>query len=429
MPSSISSSDLSATDPGLAIAASGAASIGIPLTAPGSPLPGPGAGEHFVRPGFVRKTASDRPGVAQPVPERDIPPQPWQRIFVTAMVLAALALGGWETYWRAFGAVPGYHNGNDAWALQRRRIDEGEGNATVLAGSSRVLFDVQLPVWERATGERPIQLALEGTSPLPVLEDLAADPNFTGRVLVGVAPDIFFSGFAYRGDAIKDFHKQTPAQRAGTWLARHLVEPYFAFYDDDFALPTVLKRLPWPARQGLHGPRPVRKLLVQDADRNSHMWRKVEVDPHYRALMRSIWDDRVQGPPPPQMDSPAKVQKSIDTQIGRAVAAVTKLRARGVQVLFLRPPSTGDYYAFEQHVFPRARTWDVLLQRTGAPGIHFEDYPQLQGFEQPEWSHLSASAATGFTAALMPIVQRQPWGTPRAPAATPDRGSVRPAAR
>ena len=80
------------------------------------------------------------------------------------------------------GAVPGYHNSNAEWAQQRRRIDAGEGDKTVLVGSSRILFDVQLPVWERVTGERPIQLAIEGTSPVPVLEDLADDPNFTGRL-------------------------------------------------------------------------------------------------------------------------------------------------------------------------------------------------------------------------------------------------------
>ena len=97
----------------------------------------------------------------------------------------------------------------------------------------------------------------------------------------------------------------------------------------------------------------------------------------------------------------------------RRRAAIATLRARGVQVLFLRAPSTGPYYAFEQHVLPRAKTWDVLLQRTGAPGIHFEDYPQLQGYNQPEWSHLSASEAQRFTAALVPIIQSEYWRKPR----------------
>src|SRR4051794_23840984 len=95
--------------------------------------------DRFERPGFVRLTASDRPGVAQPVPERDIPPQPWGKILLGALVLFLLLMVGWEWYWRAFGATPGYRNSDGAWAEQRRRIDTGEGRKTVLIGSSRVL--------------------------------------------------------------------------------------------------------------------------------------------------------------------------------------------------------------------------------------------------------------------------------------------------
>jgi hypothetical protein len=222
MPSSISSSD----------PASLAAAV---IAADGVTVP-----ERFGRPGFMRPTASDRPGVAQPVPVRDIPPHPWNRIFLVAVVLAALLLAGWEAYWRNFGATPGYQNSDGMWALQRGRIDRGEGDATVLIGSSRVLFDVQLPVWQRLSGERPIQLALEGTSSLFTLEDLAADPNFTGRLLVGIAPDIFFSGRGRRASVVKYFHHESPAQRVGQWLSMHLVEPAFAFDDPDFALSTVV---------------------------------------------------------------------------------------------------------------------------------------------------------------------------------------------
>jgi hypothetical protein len=360
-----------------------------------------------VRPGFVRLTAADRPGVAQPVPERDVPDKPWGAIGLGAAILFLLLMAGWETYWRAWGAVPGYHNGNDAWALQRRRIDEGEGSKTVLIGSSRVLFDSQLPVWEQVTGDRPIQLSLEGTSGNVVLEDLAADPKFTGRLMVGVAPDLFFSGFAYRSAAIPYFHKEGPSQRVGTWLARHLVEPYFAFYDSDFAMPTVVRRQAWPLRPGTQQHTRVRKLMVQDADRNSHMWSKVVDDQAYRDLCRSIWAENFTGPPPPNMDTPEKLQKLIDEQIARSVKAVGTLKARGVRIVFVRMPSAGDYYAFEQKVFPRAKTWDVLLQRTGAVGIHFEDYPQMQGYYLPEWSHMSEPEARRFTAVFAPLVEQK----------------------
>ena len=86
-----------------------------------------------------------------------------------------------------------------------------------------------------------------------MLEDLAADPQFTGRVLIGIAPQVFFQGFKYRGGAVAYTRKESPSQRIGQWLSMHLIEPYFAFDDSDYALETVLERQPWPAapRQAL----------------------------------------------------------------------------------------------------------------------------------------------------------------------------------
>jgi len=89
--------------------------------------------------------------------------------------------------------------------------------------------------------------------------------------------------------------------------------------------------------------------------------------------------------------------------------AVAKLRARGVKVLFVRMPSNGEFLAYENRLYPRARTWEALLAATGAPGIHFEDYPQLQGYYLPEWSHMTLAEGERFTAALYGIVMREFW--------------------
>ena len=43
-----------------------------------------------------------------------------------------------------------------------------------------------------------------------------------------------------------------------------------------------------------------------------------------------------------------------------------------------------------------------LLKVTGAPGIYFEDHPELAGFDCPEWSHLSAGDSVEFTKRLVP---------------------------
>jgi len=356
---------------------------------------------------YARETAADRPGVAQPVPQRPIPDQPWNRITLGALVLFVLLVGGWEWSWRAYGAKPTIANSDGLWAIQRRRIDNGEGNATVLLGASRILFDVQLDVWERLAGKRPIQLALEGTSPLTYLEDLAADPNFTGRAVVGVAPDLFFSGYAYRGGVLNYFRKESPSQRIGQWLSMHFIEPFFAFDDPDFALAAVLKRQPWPDRPGRPARMDVRKLRVSEADRNTHVWDKLENDPAYREIARSVWMQEFvpsEDDPPPE-----KLAQMAKEQIERMVKVVATLKARGVPVLFVRPPSNGPFYEFENKIFPRAQTWDVLLAKTGAPGIHFEDYPELQGMELPEWSHLTHADAERYTAALYKIIARDVW--------------------
>ena len=364
--------------------------------------------ERFERPGFVRLTASDRPGVAQPVPERDIPPRPWPAIFLFAMVLFLVSMLAWEGYWRAFGATPAYRNSDGLWTLQRRRIDHGEGDATVLLGSSRMLSDVQLPVWERLSGRRPIQLALEGTSPLVPLEQLADDPDFTGVALVDVTPQLFgggaFSG-GVRASAFKRYREEGPSQKIGQWLSMRVLEPYLAFYDPDFALDKVIRRqLWWPLRPGMEDKRAVRKLFVGEIDRNTRLWPKVERDPQYLAMARDTWVRLNWGAKPPTPEKLKKLYAQREPTLQRVAAAVAKLHARGATVIFIRHPVTGPYAAFDGKTAPRADTWDALLARTGAPGIHFEDYPQLQGYTLPEWSHMSGTEADRYTAALYPLV-------------------------
>ena len=401
MPSSISSSDttIDAADGGYLRGAAGGA----------PPDPAVPADR------YARQTAADRPGVAQPVPLRPVPLQPWGAMLLGAVVLAAVLLGGWEWHWRAYGVHPNLNNDFGLWAIERRRIDAGEGDATVLLGSSRVYFDIQLPVWERLAGRAPIQLSFEGTSPVTALEDLAADPKFTGRLLLGISPQVFFQGIGANAGAVKFTHKESPSQYVGQWLSMYLIEPYFASDDTDFALDTVLARQPWPQRPGRPWYISIRKLSDTQARRNTYLWDKVENDPQYRELARKIWRQGFQ--PRPGGPGPEEVRKTAQEQIARTARAIATLRARGVQVLLIRLPSSGEFLAYENRDFPRQSTWDVLLKASAAPGIYFEDYPELQGYYLPEWSHMTRSEAERFTATVYALIMRNFWGPGAAAAA------------
>jgi hypothetical protein len=336
-------------------------------------------------------------------------------MLIGAALILVLLLAGWEAYWRAYGVAPTYTNDNGLWAIQRRRIDAGEGDATVIVASSRPFFDIQLPVWQQLDGRRPIQLAFEATSPRAFVEDLAADPRFTGRLIIGIDPQVFFQNFSVHLDALAYARKESPSQRIGQWLSMRFIEPYFAFDQPDYALQTVLARQAWPARPGKLQLSAVRKLADYDADRNGYIWTKVVDDPQYRELARGIWRERFA---PGAQLPPVKLRQLIKEQIDRTATAVAKLRARGVKVLFVRLPSDSEYLDYENRLFPRATTWEPLLAAAKAPGLHFQDYPELQGYYLPEWSHMTRAEAERFTTALYGVIQRDFWG-PSATATPP----------
>ena len=338
--------------------------------------------------------------------DRSLPQKSQGIAALIGLIVMIAMMGGWEAYWRSEGSVPSYRNDEGLWAIQRRRIDNGEGDKTVIAGSSRMFFNTQLDVWETETGERPIQLALEGTSPVSLMEDLADDPDFTGTLVVGVAPGLFFSGFEYRGSAFKRYKTESPTQWLGQQISM-LVEPYLAFYHFDYSLFTVIKRQAFPEREGYDFEMDVRRLATYGKDRNARMWAKVENDPDYAELAKEIWAD---GFVPVEERDEEWLKNSLDKrnkQIERAVTATKKLQDKGVEVIFVRSPAEGHYAISEPMYNPRAETWDVLIERTDALGIHWMDHEELQGYWLPEWSHMSGSEADRFTKALVHVIDRE----------------------
>jgi len=345
------------------------------------------------RPGFIRLTASDRPGVAQPVPVRDIPARPWARILVVAAALFAIAVGGWEWRMRAIGLEAGdLDDGPSFWAEQRRRIDTGEVAIAIL-GDSRILFDTDLDRFEAVTGVRPVQLAIPGSNALPFLENLSDAPRFHGLAIVGIADRSYFRpGAGLGAPALERYRFESPAVRVSFLLHRGLSR-VLAFLDDDYRLNRLVRRLDEGWRAGALFPVPERlwKLRTVGDDRQSRLWWRVEDDERVRAHQRAVWARFV--PPVPAA--------TIAGMVERTRVAVEKIRARGGEVIFVRPPSAPELRGFEEQTIPRARGWDTLLATARLRGVHFDDYPAMQGLVLPEYSHLSRACATVFTDAYV----------------------------
>ena len=362
-----------------------------------------------------RLRAAEWPGMAQPPPERPIPAQPWNVIFVTALLLLLALLAVWEWRMRALQLQPSdLADSPSAWAEQRRRVND-DPDQVVIVGDSRILFGTHLDRFAAVTGIRPIQLALTGSNSLPLLQDLAAKSEFRGLAIVGISELKYFG----RGDpatraALERFRSESPAQRSAYLLQRPL-ERMFAFLDDNYRLSHLLMRLDKGWRAHARAPyQDVWKVTAGSDERQTWLWQRIETDPYLRKQAIGAW---IADPVAPI------TERAIQDTVDATRSAVQTIRTRGGEVMFVRPPSAMQFRFGEEEHLPRARGWDALLLAAGAFGVHFEDYASMQGLKTPEYSHLSRACALVYTdayvralAALTPRLRLRA-GTP--PAMTP----------
>ena len=353
-------------------------------------------------PAGLRLTASDRPGEAQPVPVRDIPRQPWGRIMGFVAVALALGIVGLEANARRIGLRAGdLDNSEVAWVKERIRSDSAN---VAIVGDSRILFDTDLDRFEALTGIRPVQLAIHGTSALTLLEDAAGNENFHGLLIVGMADTMFFQPFDGYGEYVRrrgDF--TSPSGRVSTELD-HVLQRRLAFLDSNHRLSVAAHRLDPDYRHGVEGPKhDIWKVSEVGENRATSMWPRVEYDLAYRARTRWAWKGfKEKFPYTPEL---------IAKGHARAVKAVAAIRARGGEVVFVRPPSDIHLRVNEEAQLPKVKGWDMLLTRARAVGVHNDDLPpEVQGLTLPEWSHLNRACSTVFTDAY---VRRLAELTPR----------------
>lgn len=337
-----------------------------------------------------RLTAADRPGVAQPVPERPVPAQPWGRIVLSVAVLVVAATAIWEWRMRALQLLPGdLQDSSSLWADQRRRIDK-EHVAIAIVGDSRILFDTDLDRFETLTGTRPLQLALAGTNARPFLEDLAADPNFRGLALVGISEWSYFrTARGLHADALDRYHFESPAQRVSFLIYRRLSD-VLGFLDAEYRLSRLVLRLDHGLRPGARNPyQEPWKLAITGRDRQTALWPRIETDLYLNRHARAVWV-QTYSVPPISAEVIAMTQKVTRE-------AVIAIRAHGGDVIFIRPPSRGLIQDKENRFAPRTQVWDALLAAAAVHGLHADDDPVASELFIPELSHVSRACSSVYT--------------------------------
>jgi hypothetical protein len=311
------------------------------------------------------------------------PSGPWRRTWLVAIGLAMVALGALETGWRAAGHRPGPIDDSRLWAAARLRLGSGP-RAVAILGDSRALFGIDLGALQsELDAERPTQLAIQGSTPVPILLDLARDEAFRGLALVAVSPVRFFDASddssvlprQYLGDAAQI--ARSPA--VGLEVRIHATLQSASVLRRIELSPLVLlrtRRLPEP------------RAVPFDRSLRSHIVRDERMRTRERRRTGAL--GRLPLPDP----------EALEVSLATIAQAVRQIEGRGGRVALARLPSSHLHRRLERERTPRDRFWDALVHASEALAIHFEDHPELSRYECPDGSHLDAADAPPFTRAL-----------------------------
>jgi len=327
--------------------------------------------------------------------------------FIISVCITIISLAVWEWHCRSEGFVATQEDTKALWAERRAMILDNDPNQVIISSASRGHFDFQLNEWEQATGVRPLMLSADGRGPAAVIQDIVENTQFNGTLVINVTPDLFFVPQAdsvfgwWRGKAWVDYYyKRTYAQIFNHQLS-YLLQPSFAFLTSGEEGDPDLKSMvndwssePDRAKAGVPFPR----FAFVENDRNCNMLDKVTQDTAFAAIIQRAW-----------MEHEDSVNRYIDHQqeiFDFYINLIKKLKDRGGEVVFTRNPSGGKVWDNEKLIYPRNEWWDRFIQQIDCQGYYFTDYPQLNQFDPPEWSHLATPDARIYTKEMVALFKK-----------------------
>jgi len=244
------------------------------------------------------------------------------------------------------------------------------------------------------------QLAIDGSSALPMLENLAQNPTFHGHVLCEFSIPHFMAEYPFRENAYHQLHYVQFTQRRpyldflNSWFFETLTEhsALVAGNNSDFIgafrerLAVIVRnraRSSYPADHGVVLPEAARR-----EDRFLGLHRRGKDNSRAIAGWARGWAVRQNG------NSGLHV-----------VSWVEAIRRRGGDVVFVRTPLSGSLRRIEDATYPERTRTVASLAASNITVIDFAKESTLSGFDCPDESHLDADEAERFSAALARILK------------------------
>lgn len=318
----------------------------------------------------------------------------WARLALRGGLLFICLFGGLELFWSALGYKPSVSDNEGLWALVRHRAS-GSPRVAALVGTSRVHAGLYPSVLASVESSLEwLQLGIDGTSPLPVLRDLAEDSQFSGLVICEFVPHYFF---APEGDGeeraeqfVANYHRSTWGDFLET-RARVAAQSHWTIAREDANLIDFARRV-WnqhgslPELPGINlGDRTAMADFTNiDLTKAAENW----------VVSRLERKKHLAG-------------RETTGRLPQLAAWARAIERRGGRVIFLRMPESGIVHEVEARLYPRADYWEPFVRSQTSVCLNSDDYLELSSIHSPDGSHLDRYSAPEFSRAIVRLLQRQ----------------------
>ena len=302
-------------------------------------------------------------------------------LILKLVLIGAVVSVAVEASWRFTGFHPGP---SDLVTFDRfYRAARDSPNAVALIGSSRVICDLDPRVLKRELSKWDFyQLAINGTSALPMLENLGHDAAFHGHVLCEFNIPQWMGEYPFRPNQYVQFIQRRPyLDFLNTWFIETLGQRSALVAAKD-----------WDFFRAFGGHLGLFTVLAEPAPREDRF-----IGLHRRGKDNSraiAWWAQM-----------TRIRGKGDNGLQHVASWVEAIRQRGGDVIFIRMPVSGSLKRHEDEIYPDR---DQIIQSLAGSGINVIDSakePALNGFDCPDESHLDADDAGRFSTALARILE------------------------
>ncbi|MCH7672935.1 MAG: hypothetical protein IIB72_12300 [Proteobacteria bacterium] len=346
--------------------------------------------------------------------ERYVPDRGHTRKLLIGLLGGLLLVLLFENLFRTLGVTPNVRETASLWAIQREFAAAPGAEKLILVGASRSQLGVDIEELERLSNKPVVQLAIDGSPYLNVLEHLADDQSVHGTIIIATTLDRLIStpGLS-RSDQWIDEYETNYRDRGYLKIENNLVamlQSASALYANVVPLPAVFSAI-------IRGNAlPPSYIVTQtNRERNADYNLTTYPDIYIARVMRTL-DLPL---PPREFDDLDQFETAIlnvaranlevaeidDFDLAMVQTSLTKLRQRGVEVVFVQFPMSGAVEAINNLRYPKV-LWDSVMSELDARAIDYRDFPRLD-YELVDGSHLDIRQKTEFTRNLFQILERQ----------------------